>query len=170
MNNMNQVNNDSSILTVETNTSIDQIMRQELESVQRRIADAVGELKTLDMRRAELEQWLRDLAVTERTLARMLDVDLPTSTVSGPSENSRRKKPDSIPSVYDMAATVLRNRSDEFVDGQEIVSAIKARWWPSVTANDILPTLWRLATKDQRLRKEGRRYGLPIREGIKLPA
>lgn len=170
MNNMNQVNNESSILTGPANTSIDELMGQELETVQRKMADAERELKTIDSRRVELEQWLRDLAVTERTLARMLDVDLPTSTVAGPAENSRRKKPDNIPSVYDMAVTVLRDRSDEFVDGQEIVSAIKARWWPNVTTNDILPTLWRLATKDQRLRKEGRRYGLPIRVGIKSPA
>ena len=68
-----------------------------------------------------------------------------------------------------MALIVLRERSEEFVESSEIFSAIKARWWGSATKNDVLPTLWRLAIKDNRLRKEGSRYGLPIREGMRDP-
>lgn len=137
-------------------------MGQDLESIQKRKAEVERRLRELDVERTELEQWYRDLTVTERTLARLLEIDLPMS--SNAPEYPRRKKPDNIPSVYDMAVTVLRERADEFVEGQEILAAIKRRWWPEATNNDITPTLWRLATKDNRLRKEGTKYGLPVRE------
>jgi hypothetical protein len=139
-------------------------MGQDLENVQKLKSEAEKRLRDLDVERTELEQWLRDLAVTERTLAKLLEVDLPVSSVV--PETPRRKKPDNIPSVYDMAVTVLRERAEEFVEGQEILAAIKLRWWPDATNNDITPTLWRLATKDNRLRKEGTRYGLPVREAM----
>ena len=164
---MNQITNESIHLLVGVDSGIHADMKRELEIIQRKKADAESELKALDTQRAELEQWLRDLSVTERTLARMLDVDLPDDTVTVLPEHSRRKKPDHIPSVYDMAVTVLREREVEFVEGHEILAGIKARWWPGATNNDILPTLWRLATKDKRLRKEGTKYALPIRAALR---
>lgn len=87
----------------------------------------------------------------------------------GEAVSARRKKPDNIPTIYDMAVMIIRDRGNEFVEGQEIVAGIKARWWPDVTSNDVTPTLWRLANKDQRLRKDGTKYGLPIRAAIKVP-
>lgn len=164
---MNQIINESKHLLAEGDSSIHDGMKRELEIIQSKKAAAESELKALDTKRAELEQWLRDLAVTERTLARMLDVDLPDDTATPLSEHSRRKKPEHIPSVYDMAVTVLREYGVEFVEGQDIVIGIKTRWWPSATNNDILPTLWRLAIKDQRLRKEGTKYALPIRAALR---
>lgn len=167
---MNQVNDDSFLLAAPANTCIDAVMRQEFDTIQKQKADAEREMKAIDARRIELEQWLRDLAVTERTLARILDLDLPNTGAPSRSEHSRRKKPDNIPSVHDMTVKILRERGEEFVEGNEIFVAIKGRWWPDATKNDVLPTLWRLATKDDRLRKEGSKYALPIREGIRDPS
>lgn len=165
---MTQCNLESSHLTDVMNAGIDDYMRQELETIRRKKADAERELKEMDSRRTELEQWLRDLAVTERTLARVLDVDLPEVT-NDTSHSTRRKKPENIPTIYDMAVTILRERGDEFLEGQDIVAGIRSRWWPDVTNNDVTPTLWRLATKDKRLRKDGTKYGLPIRAAIRVP-
>ena len=166
---MIHANLESNNLTSAANTCKDGAMKRELETIQKQRADAERELKSLDTRRAELEQWLRDLVVTERTMARVLEVDLPNTVERPAATASRRKKPENIPSVYDMAQTVIRERGDEFVEGQDIVAGIKARWWPEASNNDIGPTLWRLAMKDQRLRKEGTKYGLPIRTGLLKP-
>lgn len=160
---LDQSNNESSPLTLVANSPSDDDMGSELEVIQRKRAEAERELKQLDQRKVELEQWLRDLSVTERTLARVLDVDLPNGRSAGSVEPTRGRKPPDIPSVFDMATTVLKERAEEFVDGQEIVAAIRLRWWPDATSGDITPSLWRLATKDKRLRKEGTKYALALR-------
>ena len=118
-----------------------------------------GPSKALELRKVELEQWIRDLSVTERTLARILDVDLPD--VETRQIAMRRKKPADIPSIHEMAVSIIRDRG-EAVEAQEIIAGIRKRWWPEATNNDVSPTLWRLATKDNRLTKNGTRYGLPI--------
>jgi hypothetical protein len=158
---MNHVNHDMASLTFKADAGIDDGMRQELETIQRKKADVERQLKAIEEKRTELEVWLRDLTVTERTLARLLEVDLPETSAN--TGASHRRKPNNIPSVHEMAVTIIRERAEEFVEGQDIVSAIKRRWWPDATNNDIGPTLWRLATRDNKLRKEGTRYGLPIR-------
>lgn len=169
MNKLGQAIIESFRLTESSDPNIRDGMRQELERIQTKKAEVEKQLREIELQRTELEQWVRDLAVTERTLARLLEVDLPEAQSVVP-EAPRRKKPDNIPSVYDMAVTTLRERAEEFVEGQEIVSAIKRRWWPEATNNDITPTLWRLATKDQRLRKEGTKYGLPVRLATRVSA
>ena len=136
----------------------------DLAAVQRKKADVERQLKEIEHRRVELEAWLRDLVVTERTLARILDVDLPDNSQAAPQEAAphRRRKPENTPSIFDMARIIIRDRGDEWVEGAEIVAGIRRRWWPDAESNDITPTLWRLATKDSRLRKEGTRYAMPI--------
>ena len=136
-------------------------MREELETVRRKKVEAAKELASLEERRVQLEQWVRDLTTTERTLARICDVDLPEPEVRQ-TDAYKRKKPKDIPSVFDMAATIIRDRGMEFVEANDILNGIKTRWWPDATNNDISPSLWRLATKDDRLRKEGTKYALPL--------
>ena len=155
------VNDDSTLLTSVCDHSKDDTMKYELDMVQSKKTEAQRELKAIDLRRVELEQWLKDLAVTERTLAQLLKVELPGASYEQPI-TEKRKKPADIPSVYEMAATIIRERGTEFVDGKDIVAGINMRWWPDAKTNDISPSLWRLATKDGRLRKEGTKYALPI--------
>ncbi len=131
----------------------------ELKDVQREKAAAIKLLGTLDRQREIVEQQINELTITERTLARLLSVELPE--LSGPlaPEAAKRKKPAGIPTIYMMALTLFRERGVHFMEGHEIVRAIRERWWPTADNNDISPTLWRLS-KTGKLVKNGTKYGL----------
>jgi hypothetical protein len=142
----------------------DDMKRHELEIVQRRKKTVLERLDSLDAEKAVLTQELGDLAVTEKTLARLLDVDLPEPSVNRHPKVAFRKKPDGIPTVYIMAATLLREASKDgqaWMEPQEIVRGIRERWWPDAESNDINPTLWRLYKSHKFSKKDGR-YGLPL--------
>jgi hypothetical protein len=47
------------------------------------------------------------------------------------------------------------------VEGSEIVATVRTRWKPHFTAENIRPTLWRMADRG-RLRKRGKAYYLPL--------
>lgn len=160
---MSNVNHDDS-LTVQANADSSVDMTIQLQMIQRRKAEVVDELEQLNRRRLELEQEANDLAVTERTIARLLDVHLPdTTAVRGPDVAVRRK-PRDIPSVYVMAATLLRESGKHWMEASEIIDGIRSRWWPTAEPGDISPTLWRLA-KTQKLQKTGTTYALLPGEG-----
>jgi hypothetical protein len=136
--------------------------RQDLELIQQRKKQVAERLAKLDRERAELVQEMSDLAVTERTLARLLHVDLPEQEKNTPSKFAIRKKPDGIPTVYEMTVALLleaRKTGQSWVEPQEIVRGIREKWWPDVESNDVNPTLWRLY-RNQKLSKKDNRYGL----------
>ena len=70
-------------------------------------------------------------------------------------------KPPGTPTVLDMAFSVIATDAEPqgqmFMEAQDIVAAIRRRWWPTVKSNDIAPTLWR-AAKEGRIYKTGTRY------------
>jgi len=147
-------------LTMELNMSYPEDMKRfELKDVQYEKAQEIERLAQLDAERTQVEQRINELAITERTLARLLSVELPEPMPTS-SDASKRKKPDGIPTIYVMAVTLLRERGVHWLEGQEIVHAIRERWWPTADNNDISPTLWRLF-KTGRLAKQGTKYGLP---------
>lgn len=148
----------------------DDMKRQDLDIIQKRKKAVAERLDAIDVERAALAQEMADLAVTERTMARLLDVDLPEPTANRHPKVAVRKKPDGIPTVYIMAATILREASEDgqaWMEPQEIVRAIRERWWPDADSNDINPTLWRLY-KNLKLSKKGNKYGLPLGARSKL--
>jgi hypothetical protein len=133
----------------------------DLKDVQRKKDAAIARLADLDRQRAEVTQEINELAITERTVARMLSVDLPepTAPVRLP-ELATRKKPVGIPSIYVMTLTVLRERGAHWIEGSDLIEAIRDRWWPTAARAEIAPTLWRLS-KMNKLTKNGTKYGLP---------
>ena len=141
----------------------------ELKDVQREKAAEIERLAELDAARVQSEQRINELAITERTLARLLSVDLPEPDDSTATNGSKRKKPAGIPTIFVMTLTLFRENGVHWMDGHEIVQAIRKRWWPTADNNDISPTLWRLA-KTGKLVKRGTEYGLtagargPVRE------
>lgn len=119
----------------------------------------------LAKRRAELEQAMSalaqeesELAITKRTVAKMIGIEL--EAMAEQPRGKGRGKPKDIPSVYDMTARLLRESGQDWLETQEIIRLIRERWWPSAEGNDIAPTLWRLQ-KDKKLRKDGTRYAMP---------
>jgi hypothetical protein len=136
-------------------------MNKELQTVQDRKANVELELRELERRRLELQQEAGDLAITERTLARLLHVNLPMAPLETAPDVAVRKKPKNIPSVYVMTITLLRESGSKGLEPQEIVAFVRQRWWPAASSNDINPTLWRLS-KHGKLRKEDGRYFQPI--------
>lgn len=142
--------------------------RFELKDVQREKEVEIERLARLDAERSQAEQRINELTITERTLARMLSVELPEPLKPATSDGAKRKKPDGIPTIYVMTLTLFRERGVHWLEGQEIVQAIRERWWPTADNNDISPTLWRLS-KTEKLVKAGTKYGLPagVRGSVK---
>lgn len=147
-------------LISQPNTFSYDAMRQELKTIQQQRAEAEQQLQSLKERVASTEAWIRDLAVTERTMAKLLDIELPET--APPPAKPRGRKPPATPSIFRMACDAIRDSGEEWLEASEILGYIQRRHWREATANDVSPTLWRLAMKDQRLRKDGTRYALPL--------
>lgn len=136
------------------------LRKEEVAAALARIAQQRDEL---DRSKLLLEQEQSDLAITERTLARLNAIDLPAETPTAPGERpdtTTRRKPKGIPTIYIMTVTILRESNRVWLEGSEILSAIRSRWWPSAEPVDVSPTLWRLA-KEGKLLKQNTSYGLP---------
>ena len=58
-----------------------------------------------------------------------------------------------------MAATLIRESGQHWMDASDIIKGIREKWWPTVEPGDVSPTLWRL-DKTQKLQKDGTRYAL----------
>lgn len=138
----------------------------DIDIVKSRLQEVQQERADLERRLAENRQEESDLEVTVRTLARLYKVAAPEV---GPvvADASRRGKPSDIPTVPDMAETIMREQFDLnrklWMEQQDIVQAIRQRWWPDAETNDITPTLWRVATKQEppRFLKDGTKYAIP---------
>jgi len=146
-------------------TISEDMKRLDLRDIQREKAAEIQRLAEHDAERARIEQRINELSVTERTLARLMSVDLPEPERSA-TETVNRKKPEGIPTIYIMAVTLLRESGVHWMEGQDFVQAIRNRWWPTADSNDITPTLWRLA-KTGKLVKNGTKYALPA--GVRGP-
>lgn len=139
-------------------------MATELERVQYQKARVAERIAELGRERAALEAEASDLAITERTLAKLNQIDLPrifSAASTGYNQQVVRKKPQGIPTIYVMVLTLFRERGEYLIEGSELVQAIKDRWWPTASNNDISPTLWRLH-KTGKLVKKGSRYAVPV--------
>lgn len=140
-------------------------MKQELRTIQQQRAEAEERMRSLKDEIAQVEAWIRDLAITERTMAKLLNIEVPEQT-EVPTK-SRGRKPAGTPSVFRMACDAIRDSGEDWLDTSDILGYIQRRHWKDATASDISPSLWRLAVKDKRLRKDGTRYALPL-SGILL--
>jgi len=138
---------------------------REFEAVQREKAAVAKRLAALDRDRAMLEQQASELAVTERTLARILGVALPDTGSQAPQAGKAGGKPKKLPSIYQMMLSLLADAPNRSLETPEIIRLIRERWWPSAERNDIAPTLWRLA-KMGKLKKDGIGYALPEMEEL----
>ena len=138
----------------------DDMKRFELSDVQRAKAAEIDKLASLDAQRAQIEQRITELTITERTLARMLSIELPASSSPVQTDGAKRKKPIGIPTIHVMTLTLFRERGEHWLESQTIIQAIKERWWPTAANNDIAPTLWRLSATGK-LTKQGTKYSLP---------
>ena len=80
-------------------------------------------------------------------------------------------KPAGTPTVPEMVIAIMEERALIERSGFEpkhITAEIRKRWWPEAPAASVGPIMWRMATKEGRLRKEGPLYYLPeqhVREG-----
>ena len=155
---------DMTQLTTERITLSQDDMATELERVQYQKARVAERLSDLERERAMLEVEASELAITERTLAKLNKIDLPkifSAPAPRDAHQTTRKKPRGIPTIYVMVLTLFRDRGDHLIEGAELVQAIKDRWWPTANNNDISPTLWRLH-KTGKLIKKGTKYAVPV--------
>jgi len=155
-------------MTDQSNSDIELIKkrRSELDKEKSKLQAKIDEIKKQE---AELNQEAVDLAVTERTLARLHNKPLPEDP--HPIAKSHSGKPKGLPTVAEMANIILREAEHKGImalETQEIVEKVREKWWPEVTSNDVAPNLWRLA-RENRLVKDETRYSRPGR-GNDTPA
>lgn len=143
------------------------------------------EIIFLNNRIARLKAELPDLAVAERVLMNLVEMEGKSAAmVSGsfalsgtlkppdpippePPEpidpQGSTRKPDGIPTMPDMILTIL---TDEYAKGvrglepREMTNIISHRWYPGVTTDSVGPIAWRMFKRGQ-LRKDGALYLLP---------
>lgn len=144
----------------------DDMKKIDLRDVQRKKQEAIERLAAIEAERAELEQSISELAIVERHVAQLLSVDLPEPAIAQTQSPHRRKKPSGIPTIYIMTCTIFRERGVHWLEAQELLQAIRVKWWPDAKNDDVGPTLWRLA-KMGKLIKSGTRYSLPA--GVRGP-
>jgi hypothetical protein len=69
------------------------------------------------------------------------------------------KRPEGIPTTFEMAKAVLQEAGSSGLKGGEMVRAIEKRFWPGVQRMQILPAIYGFAKKeDGRLKKENGRF------------
>ena len=138
---------------------------KELQVIGKRKKELAKLRTDLERQMYNLKQEESELAIAERTLARLLGIELEPEIEDDIETlharlNGRRAKPRKTPSIHEMAASLFKETGQEWLETMDIVRLIKTRWWPSAERNDIAPTLWRLH-KDGKLRKDGPKYALP---------
>lgn len=129
--------------------------------IRERTAQLEAELSTLVSEANELD-------IAERVLARFSDAPTlggnveKTAPVFDPADDSEEHtQPLTLP---EMVFTILREAKAEGrkgADSAEILKIVRARWKPEFTAENVRPTLWRMV-KQQRLKKRGKTYCLPV--------
>lgn len=153
--------------------------RKEIAEQRSDLAHTIDRCRQVD---ASLEQEDAELAITERNIAKFTGSDLenPVTELGARlvaahktqlANRREKRKPDGLPSVLSMAATVLIQRAQEgqiWLEPAEIVTEIKRRWWQRAEHGDIVPQLWR-AVKKGLLLKDGSRYALPDNQYEKAP-
>lgn len=75
--------------------------------------------------------------------------------------DSRARRPEGIPTTFEMAKAVLEAAGDNGLTGGDMVRAIEKRFWPGLKRMQILPAIYGFAKpEDGRLRKENGRFYL----------
>lgn len=135
-------------------------------------ADLQAALARLDAEEIALKAEEEELAIAERVIGRLSAPPKATdASISAPQETPPPKgssaakrvrpkgtpRPEGIPSVPEMVDTLLsegEKRGQSGLTGRQIVDAIDKRWWPGVSENVIIPTIYRSVSKKQWFKKD----------------
>lgn len=119
------------------------------------------DISAIERRHEEVLAQIEDLREEAEKLEAALEVirefatpDEPSAPKLGPA------RPEGIPSLYVMTATVVREAGDKGLKAREIVDEISKRFWPGVQPQQILPQVYKFV-KNGRLRKTGERIFAP---------
>jgi hypothetical protein len=128
----------------------------EIDAIEARHREIVAEIERLQKEADELDIAVK---VFRRFSASGAQPDQ-ASTRLGPP------RPEGIPSLFVMTATVLRearvagNRNG--LTGKEIVDEIRNRWWPGLNSQQVLPTIYQFAKRGRLIKSvDGRFRALP---------
>lgn len=147
------------------------LIRQRRQQIDAERKNLAAQIDSLRRKETMLDQELHELTVTERTIARLHNIELPE--LIAPPEKATGGKPAGIPTVLEMANAVIASeaegRDQLFMEGNDITEAIRRRWWPTVKPSDVTPTLWR-AAKEGRIYKNGTRYARVKPDDRRSPA
>jgi hypothetical protein len=124
-----------------------------------------AERARLDAEAAARAKEEEELAVAERVYARLAGKPV-ESLVS--EETPERKsapaaggtpRPEGIPTVPEMVTQLLldaEQRGARGLKSSEIMAGIDSRWWPGVSVNHVMPTVYRCISRNYWFAKEGK--------------
>jgi hypothetical protein len=129
-----------------------------------RTAELQAELETLQTEEKDLETAERvwNQFSGPQTVGGSMQKAAPTLPAAPPpDEEDSDSEGLTLPKMVFMILEEAKAAGKKGVEGSEIVTAVKTRWKPEFTAENIRPTLWRMVNRG-RLRKRGKSYYLPI--------
>ncbi len=142
------------------------LIRKRKAEIEAQAAQEQAERDRLDEAAAARAKEEEELAIAERVLARLAGANATTPAATEPVKSTTGKKrywsssarPVGIPSVPEMVNTLLLDAEKAGKAGlksREIVDGIADRWWPGVSANMIMPTVYKSISKNHWFVKEG---------------
>lgn len=112
-------------------------------------------LNEIDGMISQLEEEAEEITVALRVIDRY--VTEKKEETSG--EGRGRPRPDGIPTIFEMVGFVLKDAGSNGLSGQEIIERIRARYWPGLASQQIMPSAYRFV-KEGRLEKRGAKFFL----------
>ncbi|HEY5347611.1 MAG TPA: hypothetical protein VIJ72_05420 [Rhizomicrobium sp.] len=129
-----------------------------------RTAELQAELETLQTEERDLETAERvwnQFSGPQTVGGNILKPSPATPSESPPDEEDGDSEGLTLPKMVFIILEEAKAAGKKGVEGSDIVMAVKTRWKPEFTAENIRPTLWRMVNRG-RLRKRGKSYYLPI--------
>lgn len=151
----------------QSNDPLSLIQRRKAEMEASRLKEK-AERERLDAEAAARAKEEEELEIAERVLARLAQHTSPPprrpATISKAVPTKKipatggTPRPANIPSVAEMVTELLLDTEKAGRRGltsSEIMAGIDARWWPGVSVNLILPTLYRAIKRNYWFKKDG---------------
>jgi hypothetical protein len=130
----------------------------EILAIQNRQREIAAEMEALRAEAEELETTLRVLRRYGVVAVAKMNGEQSPETKLGPA------RPEGTPSLFEMAAMVIREANEEGKEGltgRQLVGAIGKRFWPGVQDKQVLPPIYQFAKKGRLVKTANGIFKLP---------
>ena len=109
----------------------------------------------------ELIRSLEDEASEIEIALRVIEKYAPSEPTGGAETPRGSPRPNGLPTLFEMVCYVLRDADTNGLTSSEIVSKIRARYWPGLVNQQIMPSVYRFVKEDRLIKRGEKFYLLP---------